>query len=61
MKYGSPSPTRSRNSAGRKKGLPRLASSKNINGCLRPGGFVNLKTDNDGLHAYTAEKIDEQD
>ncbi|GAA4099676.1 tRNA (guanosine(46)-N7)-methyltransferase TrmB [Mucilaginibacter panaciglaebae] len=26
---------------------------------LRPGGFVNLKTDNDGLYAYTAEKIDE--
>jgi tRNA (guanine-N7-)-methyltransferase len=24
---------------------------------LKPGGFVNLKTDNDGLHAYTAEKI----
>jgi len=27
---------------------------------LKPGGFVNLKTDNDGLHAYTAEKIAEQ-
>ncbi len=26
---------------------------------LKPGGFVNLKTDNDGLHAYTAEKITE--
>jgi tRNA (guanine-N7-)-methyltransferase len=26
---------------------------------LKPGGCVNLKTDNDGLHAYTAEKIDE--
>ena len=26
---------------------------------LRPGGFVNLKTDNDGLHAYTADKIAE--
>ncbi len=26
---------------------------------LKPGGFVNLKTDNDGLYAYTAEKIDE--
>jgi tRNA (guanine-N7-)-methyltransferase len=24
---------------------------------LQPGGFINLKTDNDGLHAYTAEKI----
>lgn len=24
---------------------------------LKPGGFVNLKTDNDGLHAYTVEKI----
>jgi tRNA (guanine-N7-)-methyltransferase len=26
---------------------------------LKPGGCVNLKTDNDGLHAYTAEKIEE--
>jgi len=26
---------------------------------LKPGGCVNLKTDNDGLHAYTAEKIAE--
>lgn len=26
---------------------------------LRPGGFVNLKTDNDGLHAYTVDKIAE--
>ncbi|HEY8931027.1 MAG TPA: tRNA (guanosine(46)-N7)-methyltransferase TrmB [Mucilaginibacter sp.] len=26
---------------------------------LKPGGFVNLKTDNDDLHAYTAEKIAE--
>jgi tRNA (guanine-N7-)-methyltransferase len=26
---------------------------------LKPGGFINLKTDNDGLHAYTAEKISE--
>lgn len=26
---------------------------------LQPGGFVNLKTDNDDLHAYTAEKIQE--
>lgn len=24
---------------------------------LKPGGFVNLKTDNDQLHAYTAEQI----
>ncbi len=28
---------------------------------LKPGGCVNLKTDNDGLHAYTAEKITELD
>jgi len=27
---------------------------------LKPGGYVNLKTDNDGLHAYTAEKITER-
>ncbi|MEO7211674.1 tRNA (guanosine(46)-N7)-methyltransferase TrmB [Mucilaginibacter sp.] len=26
---------------------------------LKPGGCVNLKTDNDGLHAYTADKIAE--
>lgn len=26
---------------------------------LKPGGLINLKTDNDGLHAYTAEKIKE--
>lgn len=26
---------------------------------LKKGGCINLKTDNDGLHAYTAEKIDE--
>lgn len=26
---------------------------------LKPGSFINLKTDNDGLHAYTTEKIDE--
>ena len=28
---------------------------------LKAGGFVNLKTDNDDLHAYTAEKISELD
>jgi tRNA (guanine-N7-)-methyltransferase len=26
---------------------------------LKPGGAVNLKTDNDGLYAYTVDKIDE--
>ncbi|MDB5131020.1 MAG: trmB [Mucilaginibacter sp.] len=26
---------------------------------LKPGGAVNLKTDNDDLHAYTSEKINE--
>ncbi|EHQ28004.1 tRNA (guanosine(46)-N7)-methyltransferase TrmB [Mucilaginibacter paludis] len=26
---------------------------------LKPGGIVNLKTDNDGLHAYTVAKVDE--
>jgi tRNA (guanine-N7-)-methyltransferase len=26
---------------------------------LKPGGFINLKTDNDGFHAYTAEKVAE--
>ncbi|WP_461449300.1 tRNA (guanosine(46)-N7)-methyltransferase TrmB [Mucilaginibacter sp.] len=28
---------------------------------LKDGGYVNLKTDNDGLHAYTAEKIGEME
>lgn len=28
---------------------------------LKPGGFVNLKTDNDGLHAYTFEKVIENE
>ena len=28
---------------------------------LKPGGFINLKTDNDGFHAYTFEKIVEND
>lgn len=26
---------------------------------LKPGGIIHLKTDNDGLHAYTVEKIEE--
>ncbi|WP_342646710.1 tRNA (guanosine(46)-N7)-methyltransferase TrmB [Mucilaginibacter sp. CSA2-8R] len=26
---------------------------------LKPGGLINLKTDNDDLHAYTAEKVEE--
>jgi tRNA (guanine-N7-)-methyltransferase len=26
---------------------------------LKTGGFINLKTDNDGFHAYTADKINE--
>ena len=26
---------------------------------LKPGGIMHLKTDNDGLHAYTLEKIEE--
>lgn len=26
---------------------------------LKPGGRINLKTDNDGLYAYTAEKVEE--
>lgn len=40
----------------------RLTSSRFLNMykvILKPGGFVNLKTDNDGLHAYTVEKIAE--
>lgn len=26
---------------------------------LKPGGLINLKTDNDGLHTYTSDKIEE--
>ncbi|MDB4918284.1 tRNA (guanosine(46)-N7)-methyltransferase TrmB [Mucilaginibacter sp.] len=40
----------------------RLTSSRFLNMykvIVKPGGFVNLKTDNDGLHAYTVEKIAE--
>jgi tRNA (guanine-N7-)-methyltransferase len=40
----------------------RLTSSRFLDmykSMLKPGGFVNLKTDNDALHAYTAEKIGE--
>jgi tRNA (guanine-N7-)-methyltransferase len=40
----------------------RLTSSRFLDKyklLLKPGGFINLKTDNDGLHAYTAEKIAE--
>ena len=40
----------------------RLTSSRFLDKyklILKPGGFINLKTDNDGLHAYTAEKITE--
>ncbi|WP_348621864.1 tRNA (guanosine(46)-N7)-methyltransferase TrmB [Pedobacter lusitanus] len=28
-------------------------------GFLKPGGKINLKTDNDGLYAYTVEKVEE--
>lgn len=40
----------------------RLTSSRFLDKykpLLKPGGCINLKTDNDGLHAYTAEKIEE--
>ena len=40
----------------------RLTSPRFLNKythLLKNGGYVNLKTDNDGLHAYTAEKIGE--
>ena len=40
----------------------RLTSSRFLDKykpLLKAGGFINLKTDNDGLHAYTAEKIAE--
>ena len=40
----------------------RLTSPRFLNmyrQILRPRAFINLKTDNDGFHAYTADKIDE--
>ena len=40
----------------------RLTSPRFLNmyqPTLKPGGAVNLKTDNDGLYAYTADKVDE--
>ena len=42
----------------------RLTSSRFLDKykpLLKSGGFINLKTDNDGLHVYTAEKIAETD
>lgn len=39
----------------------RLTSPRFLNyykQLLKPGGYINLKTDNDGLHAYTAEVIE---
>ena len=40
----------------------RLTSNRFLNmyrQILRPGGYINLKTDNDGFYAYTAEKVTE--
>lgn len=40
----------------------RLTSPRFLNKyieILKPGGYVNLKTDNDGLYVYTSEKIAE--
>lgn len=40
----------------------RLTSSRFLvmyHPLLKPGGIIHLKTDNDGLHSYTAEKIAE--
>ncbi|MDB5111366.1 MAG: trmB [Mucilaginibacter sp.] len=40
----------------------RLTSPRFLNmyqQLLKVGGFINLKTDNDDLHTYTADKIDE--
>lgn len=42
-----------------KKRLTSPRFLKKYKEILRPGGFMNLKTDNDGLYAYTAEKIRE--
>jgi len=40
----------------------RLTSDRFLNmyrQLLRPGGYINLKTDNDGFYAFTAEKVAE--
>jgi tRNA (guanine-N7-)-methyltransferase len=40
----------------------RLTSPRFLNmyqKILKPGGFINLKTDNDGFYAYTAGKVEE--
>ncbi|MES2810229.1 MAG: tRNA (guanosine(46)-N7)-methyltransferase TrmB [Bacteroidota bacterium] len=40
----------------------RLTSPRFLNmyqEVLKPGGFINLKTDNDGFYEYTAEKVKE--
>ncbi|WP_028297470.1 tRNA (guanosine(46)-N7)-methyltransferase TrmB [Olivibacter sitiensis] len=44
-----------------KKRLTAPAFLERYKQILKPGGTVNLKTDNDGLHAYTLEKILELD
>ncbi|GAA4335993.1 tRNA (guanosine(46)-N7)-methyltransferase TrmB [Mucilaginibacter gynuensis] len=41
----------------------RLTSPRFLNmykQILKPGGCINLKTDNDGFYAYTAEQVEEQ-
>lgn len=42
-----------------KKRLTSLRFLDKYKQLLKPGGFVNLKTDNDGLYAYTVEKAAE--
>ena len=42
-----------------KKRLTSLRFLNKYKQFLKPGGFINLKTDNDGFHAYTAEKVEE--
>ena len=41
-----------------KKRLTSPRFLENYRKILRPGAFINLKTDNDGLHAYTVEIIE---
>jgi tRNA (guanine-N7-)-methyltransferase len=43
-----------------KKRLTSPRFTKMYKEILRPGAYINLKTDNDGFHAYTVEQIGEQ-
>src|SRR5690606_13364138 len=55
--FPDPQPQKSRE----KKRLTNPAFLKKYEEIMVPEGFVHLKTDNDGLYAYTLEKLEERD